>query len=186
MHTQTCNLHAGRLSQKRQKSRKRRKRRRQLRQLQTKSWVLDLRKSRKPQTLWKPRESGVQTTVPQTTSLEIPDNSLFCSLIKKVSFFSVSSPSFSHCSSISFVLSRYLRFISQNQRTMTATDVTGFCAFVLRPEIGQFSPHFWGDFLSKLHRNPGESAPKLQISVPCRGRMCPETFSQFPWAPKTH
>ena len=25
---------------------------------------------------------------------------------------------------------------------MTARDVTGFCAFLLRPGIGQFSPHF--------------------------------------------
>ena len=56
---QTYGLRVGRLSRKLRKSRKRWKWRRQLRQLQTRSWVLDSRKSRK----WrKPRESGVQTT----------------------------------------------------------------------------------------------------------------------------
>ena len=52
---------------------------------------------------------------------------------------------------------------------------------------------FGGDFLTKVHRKPGErgkiplekiqnlsedGAPKLQISVPCRGRTCPELTMQ--------
>ena len=58
---QTYGLHAGRLSRKWRKSRKRRIRRRQLRQLQTRSWLLDSRKSRKSRKWWKPREARVQT-----------------------------------------------------------------------------------------------------------------------------
>ena len=52
---------------------------------------------------------------------------------------------------------------------------------------------FGGDFLTSLHRtlerkeNPlekvqkssGENFPKLHISVPCRGRMCPESVMTF-------
>ena len=59
---QTYGLGTGRLSRKWRKPRKRRKRRRQLRQLQTRSWVLDSRKSRKPRKWRKPLESRVQTT----------------------------------------------------------------------------------------------------------------------------
>ena len=55
---------------------------------------------------------------------------------------------------------------------------------LLRPEIGHFSPHFGVLFHTKVHNKPretgkhprekiqkssGEGAPKLQISVPCRG-----------------
>ena len=63
----------------------------------------------------------------------------------------------------------------------------------LRPEIGQFSPHFgfWGDFLTKLHRKSGETGKihwrkfKNQVEklprncrfVPCNGRICPEPKS---------
>ena len=71
---------------------------------------------------------------------------------------------------------------------MTARDVTGFCAF-FSPEIGQFSPHFGAFSLlnctvdlekrEKIHwrkfkKSSGDSAPKLQISVPCLGRTFPE------------
>ena len=58
----------------------------------------------------------------------------------------------------------------------------------LRPEIGQLSPHFGAISLQKkenlekrkkIHwrkfkESSGETSPKLQISVPCRGRTCPE------------
>ena len=55
----------------------------------------------------------------------------------------------------------------------------------LRPEIGQFSPHFGGISLPsytekpgekgrKVQKSSGDGAPKLQISVPCRGRTRPE------------
>ena len=50
--------------------------------------------------------------------------------------------------------------MDQDQKTMTATDVTGFYAVFLRPEIGQFSPHPSGHFLTKLHRKPGEKGKK--------------------------
>ena len=60
--------------------------------------------------------------------------------------------------------------------------------------IARFCPSkfstFWGDFLTKLHSKHGEKGikstgenskkssadgtPKLQISVPCRGRTCPD------------
>ena len=59
----------------------------------------------------------------------------------------------------------------------------------LRPEIGQFSPHFGAisllnctQDLEKKEKNPlekiqkvhsGETSRKLRISVPCRGRTCP-------------
>ena len=64
--------------------------------------------------------------------------------------------------------------------------------FSLRPENGQFSPHlarampllnYTLKHLEKRENNPleitqkkssGDGAPKLQISVPCRGRTCPE------------
>ena len=61
--------------------------------------------------------------------------------------------------------------------------------FFLRPEIGQFSPHLdsasllsYSVNLEKREKSTGENskqcsgegAPKLQISVPCRSRTCPE------------
>ena len=72
---------------------------------------------------------------------------------------------------------------------MTARDVTGILRFFLRPEIGQFSPHFevisllnYTENLEKKEKNPLEKTqkiqwrnfPKLQISVPCRVRTCPD------------
>ena len=73
---------------------------------------------------------------------------------------------------------------------MTATDVTGFDAVFSTGFFATFS-RFWGARLTKLHREPGEKAknpveslqwrrrpPKLQISVPCRGRTCPDDFSR--------
>ena len=70
-------------------------------------------------------------------------------------------------------------------KNMTARDVTGF--FVFSPPGNRaIFPSFWGDFLTKLHRKPGESngensekssgdgAPKSQISVPCRSRKRPD------------
>ena len=72
---------------------------------------------------------------------------------------------------------------------MTARDVTGFYAFFFARKSGNFST-FWGDFLTQSHSKPGEkgkkihwrkfkksggdNAPKLQISVPCRGRTRPD------------
>ena len=60
----------------------------------------------------------------------------------------------------------------------------------LRPEIGQISRHFgvisllnYTENMERKETNPlekiqqnqsGDGAPKLQISVPCRGRTCPE------------
>ena len=61
--------------------------------------------------------------------------------------------------------------------------------FFLRPEIGQFFPHFgaisllnYTVNLEKRENNPlenakkssGDGAPKSQISVPCRGWTCPD------------
>ena len=79
-------------------------------------------------------------------------------------------------------------------KTMTATDVTGFCASFSAWKSGSFL-HIWGNFQTDLHRKPcremikstgdysinssGEVSPKLQISVPCRGRACPEKFGTF-------
>ena len=69
---------------------------------------------------------------------------------------------------------------------MTATDVTGFDAIFSTGFFATFS-RFPGPRLTKLHINTGEKelkihwrassgdgAPKLQISVPCRGQTCPE------------
>ena len=68
---------------------------------------------------------------------------------------------------------------------MTATDVTGFDAIFSTGFFATFS-RFEGAHLTKLHREPGEKAkiqwrassgdgaPKLQISVPCCGRTCPD------------
>ena len=62
-----------------------------------------------------------------------------------------------------------------NERTMTASHVTGFYAFFLRPEIGQLSPHFWAVSLlnctvnlekrgkkttGENSKNPLETAPR--------------------------
>ena len=71
---------------------------------------------------------------------------------------------------------------------MTATDVTGFDAIFSTGFFATFS-RFWGARLTKLHRrtwrkkqkiqwraSSGDGAPKLQISVPCRGRTCPENL----------
>ena len=63
-----------------------------------------------------------------------------------------------------------------DRKNMTARSVTGFCVF-LCPEIGRFSPHFGGDFLTKLHIKPWRKfknileifSPALLFSVPCRG-----------------
>ena len=65
--------------------------------------------------------------------------------------------------------------------------------FLLRPEIGQFSPHFgaislpnYTENLEKREKSAGENnkkkasgdgAPKLQISVPCRGRTRPDLLT---------
>ena len=70
---------------------------------------------------------------------------------------------------------------------MTATDVTGFDAIFSTGFFATFS-RCRGARLTKLHINTGEKmqkkiqwrassgdgAPKLQISVPCRGRTCPD------------
>ena len=73
---------------------------------------------------------------------------------------------------------------------MTATDVTGFDAIFSTGFFATFS-RFWGARLTKLHINTGEKArkiqwrassgdgaPKLQISVPCRGRTCPDVLNR--------
>ena len=75
---------------------------------------------------------------------------------------------------------------------MIATTVTGFCTFSSAWKSGNFL-HILGPFhykYTKLHSKPGEkgkqsngenskkssaeTSPKLQISVPCRGRTCPD------------
>ena len=76
--------------------------------------------------------------------------------------------------------------------------------FSLRPEIGQFSPHFgvisllnYTENMEKRETYPlesskfkqkssGDGAPKLQISVLCRGRTCPDIrfTTQDPAAPQ--
>ena len=68
---------------------------------------------------------------------------------------------------------------------MTATEVTGFDAIFSTGFFATFS-RFWGARLTNYTENlekkqkiqwrasSGDGAPKLQISVPCRGRTCPE------------
>ena len=79
--------------------------------------------------------------------------------------------------------------LAPDRKNMTVRDVTGFYAFFSAWEIGQFSPYFGADFplyytenLEEKRKITGENSkkssgdddPKLQISVPCRGRTCPE------------
>ena len=80
--------------------------------------------------------------------------------------------------------------IFRAEKTMTATDVTGFDAIFSTGFFATFS-RFWGARLSKLHINPGEKAKKNPVeslqwrrrpeiadfSVPCRGRTCPDIWS---------
>ena len=47
-------------------------------------------------------------------------------------------------------------------RTMTARDVTGFCALFSGRKWGNFL-HIWGDFLTKLHRKPWRKMKILWI-----------------------
>ena len=90
------------------------------------------------------------------------------------------------CLQIRGIMNKEFLFVSESgpKETMTAR----------RDKIALFSPPgnraifstFWGHFLTKLHRKPGEkekihwrkstkssgeASPKLQISVPCRGLM---------------
>ena len=73
---------------------------------------------------------------------------------------------------------------------MAATDVTGFYAIFSTGFFATFS-RFSGALLIKLHienlekeqkiqwrASSGDGAPKLQISVPCRGRIGPEPLSK--------
>ena len=74
---------------------------------------------------------------------------------------------------------------SRTEETTTARDVTGFCALFSTWKPGNFL-HIWGHLLTKLHRsqekqeenskknNQWSGAPKLQTSVPCRGRTRPD------------
>ena len=69
---------------------------------------------------------------------------------------------------------------------MTATDVTGFDA-IFSTGFSLLSPDFRGLVLLNYTENlekkqkiqwrasSGDGTPKLQISVPCRGRTCPES-----------
>ena len=80
--------------------------------------------------------------------------------------------------------------ILRAEKTMTATDVTGFDAIFSTGFFATFS-RLQGARLTKLHINTREKAknaveslssretapPKLQISVPCRGRTCRYRFS---------
>ena len=80
------------------------------------------------------------------------------------------------------------------EKTMTATDVTGFDAIFSTGFFATFS-RFSGALLTKMHINlekeqkiqwrasSGDGAPKLQISVPCRGRTGPDKRMCFPAAP---
>ena len=67
---------------------------------------------------------------------------------------------------------------------MTATDVTGFDAIFSTGFFATFS-RFWGLVLlnctftlektkNQWRASSGDGPPKLQISVPYRGRTCPE------------
>ena len=78
------------------------------------------------------------------------------------------------------------------EETMTRRD--RILRFFLRPENGQLSPLFGAISLltstinlekrgktstgENSEKSSGDSAPKLQISVPCRGRTCPELRRQ--------
>ena len=94
------------------------------------------------------------------------------------------------------MLMRYAKI--RTEKTMTATDATGFDAIFSTGFFAPFS-RFWGARLTKLHINTGEKAkkssgeppvetgaPKLQISVPCRGRTCPEKKSHMFSSPLVH
>ena len=67
--------------------------------------------------------------------------------------------------------------------------------FFLCPKLRQFL-HIWGDFLTKIHRGPGEKEtlkyplgktkkmqwrrrPEIADFCPCRGQTCPEILKQF-------
>ena len=83
---------------------------------------------------------------------------------------------------------------------MTATDLTGFYAFVSSQNRAIFST-FWGHFLTKLHSQPGEKgkdplervpkkssgdgAPKLQrnlsLVVAERGLISKEAMTMHSW-----
>ena len=68
--------------------------------------------------------------------------------------------------------------------------LTGFYAFSLHPEIGQFSPHFWDPFLTKLHSKPGVNGGKKHWrkwkKIQWRRRreiadFCPLSWSNVSW-----
>ena len=83
-------------------------------------------------------------------------------------------------------------FYQGQKKTMTATDVTEFDAnfstgfSLLSPDFRGSSCQIAHKMLEKKQKNPvesassGDGAPKLQISVPCRGRTCPDSKNTPP------
>ena len=71
------------------------------------------------------------------------------------------------------------------EKTMTATDVTGFDAIFSTGFFATFS-RFWGARLTKLHREPGEKAKNPVESLQWRRRpeiadFCPLSWSNVSW-----
>ena len=65
---------------------------------------------------------------------------------------------------------------NRDRKSMTAGDVTGFYAFFLRPDFGQFSPYFGP--VSQLHRKPGEKREKSIGPYPQYGWDFPEEIPE--------
>ena len=85
-------------------------------------------------------------------------------------------------------------FIFWDRKTHDSQRRDRILRSVLRLQIGQLSPHFGAIALlnytenlekretihwRKVKKSSGETSPKLQISVPCRGRTCPDYFLDF-------
>ena len=71
------------------------------------------------------------------------------------------------------------------EKTMTATDATGFDAIFSTGFFATFS-RFWGARLTKLHREPGEKAKNPVESLQWRRRpetadFCPLSWSNVSW-----
>ena len=71
------------------------------------------------------------------------------------------------------------------EKTMTATDATGFDAIFSTGFFSTFS-RFWGARLTKLHREPGEKAKNPVESLQWRRRpeiadFCPLSWSNVSW-----
>ena len=67
------------------------------------------------------------------------------------------------------------------EKTMTATDVTGFDAIFSTGFFATFS-RFWGARLTKLHREPGEKAKNPVESLQWRRRPEIADFCPLSWS----